>query len=327
MTEKEKISEKIHELTGWVSNPARLKVVTDTSDWMSINRGDIIRIGGRDYVVRGNMREPRFGIDDQPKYWVFTAIDLDSGDEKIIKTVFNEEFYAHIGILKIRCYRSPDKEGKVLNLVKGDHRFMQGFTYFDEKGNNVRVIDYIRGTSFFHYIPSIEKPHEKYFHEDLPIILWKIYDCFLAIRHLHKNGFCHGDIRNDHIIKEADTDDFRWIDFDLMQDVSDFDLWSFGNIISYVVAKGIITFDRAIKGKEFSQEIKESLHSEDGSAFYNYRIMNLGKLYPYIPEKLSNLLKHFTIRPIAYYSGIDELCDNFREMLEVDFPGIRKKNN
>jgi len=324
-TEKELLAERIEELLGWKVNLARFKIVTDTSDWMRINRGDVIRLTCGDYVVRGNMREPRFGIDDQPKYWVFSAVDLRDGSEKIIKTVFHEEFYAHIAFLKIRCYRNPIKEGNVLKLVQGDKRFMQGFVCFDEKGNAVRVIDFIRGKSFFQYIPTIEKSHEEYFFEELPQILWKLKGSFEAILYLHENKFCHGDIRNDHIIVESETGNYRWIDFDLMQDVSDFDLWSCGNIISYAVAKGLKTFDQVLKGNEFSPEVKRSLVPEDASAFYNYRIMNLGKLYPYIPIKLNKILLHFTIKPIAYYNSIKEFLEDYSEMLETEFPLANNK--
>lgn len=320
MSERAEVIEKIENAVGWKVNRARFKIVTDTSDWMRINRGDVIKVYGRYYLIKGNMREPRFGIDDQPKYWVFNAIDLSDASEKIIKAIFKEEFYAHIGILKIRCYRDVDKESKVLVTCKGDKRFMQGRTFFDEKGNNVRVIDYIHGTPFFNFIPNIEKSHEAYFHEDMPRILNKLKGSFDAIKYLHDNELCHGDIRNDHLYIETDTRDYRWIDFDLKQDVSDFDLWSMGNILSYAVAKGIMTFDRALKSQEFSNKAKNSLSSDDGSAFYNYRLMNIQKLYPYVPDALTKILKHFTIKPIAFYSGIDDFISDYAEMLDKDFP-------
>lgn len=326
-SEKERIAERIKELVGWKVLPSKINIVTDTTDWMRIARGDIIRLSCGDYLVRGNMREPRFGIDDQPKYWVFSAVDLNNGNEKIIKTVFHEEFHAHIGILRIRCYRNPVKEGQVLDLVRGDNRFMQGHICMDEKGNTVRVIDFIRGKSFFQYIPLIEKEHYEYFHTDLPAILWKLLDSFNAILFLHQHKFCHGDIRNDHIIVESETGNYRWIDFDLMQDVSDFDLWSCGNIVSYAVAKGLKTFDQIFKHDEFPEEVKQSLVPEDASAFYNYRIMNLRKLYPYIPIKLNKILLHFTIKPIAYYVNLKEFIEDFGDMLESEFPvgTIREK--
>ncbi len=319
MSDKEQLLEKINSMMGWKIPAHRFKIVTDTSEWMNIHRGHIISLNGKNFLVRGNMNEPRFGIDDQPKYWVFSAIELETGKEKIIKTVFYEEFISHIGIFKIRCYRSPEKESQILESVRGDDRFMQGYTIYDQKENNVRIIDYIKGVKLFHYIPNIPKTHKNYFYEDLPELLHKILSSIEAIRDLHKRGFCHGDIRNDHIIIESNTRIFRWIDFDLKQDVTDFDMWSVGNIICYAVAKGILTFDAALKSKQFSNEIKNSLDASDSSAFYEYRIMNLKKIYDYIPERLSDILQHFTIRPKAFFRDIDELLEKYQEMLIKEF--------
>ncbi len=321
MSEKLELIEKIETLTGWKINVKRFNIVKDTSDWMNIKRGDLICINNCQYkyVIQGNAYEPRFGIADQPKYWVFHALELETGKEKIIKTVFNEEFYAHIGIFKIRCYRDPIKEANVLDYVKGDMRYMQGDSFIDESGNNVRIIDYIKSHSFFKVIPLIDKSHEQYFREDLPIVLWNLKESIEAIMHLHKLGFCHGDIRNDHILIDSKDQNFRWIDFDLKQDVTDFDLWSIGNILSYAVGKGIITFNQIMKSKEFPKTKLETLVPEDGSAFYNYRIMNYKKLFDYIPEKLSNILLHFTIRPTAFYQSMDEFYDDYCNMLELEF--------
>ncbi|MBD3382298.1 MAG: protein kinase [candidate division Zixibacteria bacterium] len=319
MTDLERLKQRIIELTGWryIDTPS---IVVDTSDWMRIVRGDIIRLDGRDFVVRGNKHETRFGIGGQPKYWVFSAYDFETGEQKIIKTVFHEDFFAHIGIFKIHCYRSPEKEGEVLELVKGDRRFMQGYTTYDEKGNNVRVIDFIPGQTFFNYIHSISKSHEQYFHEDLPRILYNLVAAIDAISFLHEHKYCHGDIRNDHIIIEPETGQYRWIDFDLKQNVSDFDTWSIGNILNYAVGKGITSFQQVMRSKEFTDEAKNSLVPEDGSAFYEYRIMNLQKLYPYIPDSLSAILNHFTIRPRKVYYTLSDLMDDYYRMLDQDFP-------
>ncbi|MFP4370073.1 MAG: hypothetical protein ACLFR2_10870 [Candidatus Kapaibacterium sp.] len=319
MSEHKQLIDRVEDVTGWKIKPYRFKLVEDTSDWMNIIKGDVIRLDGVDYAVRGNMRETRFGIEDQPKYWVFSVIELATGKEKIIKTVFNEEFYAHIGIFKIRCYRSPDKESRALELVKGDSRFMQGRTELDSIGNNCRILDYIRGKSIFQMIPLIDKKHEEYFYEDLPGILHKLKESFTAIQKLHENGLCHGDIRNDHILIDADTGEFKWIDFDLNQDVTDFDLWSIGNIVSYVVAKGIITFDIVLKSLKYSDDVKLSLQSTDGSAFYQYRIMNLKKILPFIPPQLDRILRHFLIRPDQYYRNLDEFLEDYNKMLDSEF--------
>ncbi len=283
-------------------------------------RGSVVELDGRSYVVKGHMREPRFGIDEQPKYWVINTVDLESGETKILKTLFEEDFHVHIGILKIRCYRSATKESHVLELTRGDHRFMQGFTIYDHDGRNVRVLDFIRGSSLFKHIPTIDKSHELYFFEDLPKILRKLLDSIEAIELLHSHGLCHGDIRNDHILIDSETGKFRWIDFDLKQDVTDFDMWSIGNIINYVVAKGILTFKNTLKQGAFPVKVQQSLRPEDGSAFYEYRIMNLGKVFPYLPDSLSDMLCHFTRKPVDYYTSFTQFADQYRKMLADDFP-------
>ncbi len=318
MNEKEKIAARIQEITGWQS-VGRIDIITDTTAWDRIVRGNVIRLEGQDYVVTGNEYEKRFGISDQPKYWVFDVYELSTGAQKIIKAVFHEDFSVHIGLFKIRCFRSPEKEGNVLELVRNDSRFMQGYTAYDEKRNSVRVIDYIKGASFFNYVVGIEKKHPDYFEEDLPGILWNLTGSIEAIQFLHHNKTCHGDIRNDHIIIETGSGKYRWIDFDLNQHVSDFDVWSIGNILNYAVGKGITSFKNVLRDRNISESVKQSLVADDASAFYEYRVMNLRKLFDYIPPKLNDILLHFTIRPKHFYGNIDEFLEDYREMLETEF--------
>jgi serine/threonine protein kinase len=319
MSETDRIIERVRELTGW-ENYDRPKIVTDTTDWMRIQRGNILRLDEQEFVIEGNRYETRFGIGDQPKFWVFGAIDLKSGEKKILKMVFLEEFEVRIGIFKIRCFRSPEKEATVLDMVRHDKRFMQGYMVRDDRGNRVRVLDLIRGQTIFNHIYGIDKPHEQYFHEDLPPILHKLVSCMEAIQFLHDRGTCHGDIRNDHVIIDAETGEYRWIDFDLNQNVSDFDIWSLGNILNYSIGKGINSFQIVMKSKQFSDKTKQNLTPGDASAFYEYRVMNLRKLFPYIPESLNNILMHFAIRPKGTYGAVRELAGDFREVLDADFP-------
>ncbi len=319
MSELEDLRERIRDVTNWQSVD-RTRIITDTSDFTRIQRGDVVRISGRDFVIEGNRYETRFGISDQPKYWVFGAIDLATGDKKILKTVFHEEFDVHIGPLRVHCFRSPKKEARVLNLVRGDLRFMQGCTLLDEKDNHVRVVDFINGPSIFQSVYDTGMDHETYYHEKLPGILRKLTPCLEAIQFLHHNGECHGDIRNDHIICDRLTGEYRWIDFDLNQHVSDFDVWSAGNILAYVAGMGISSHHQIMKSDRFSDRVKRSLTADDSSAFYAYRIINLRKLFPYISERLNDILKHFATRPHRVYCSMDGLLKDYRDMLAADFP-------
>jgi hypothetical protein len=313
-----RLSDRVAEVMG---RPFRgkIEVVTDTTDSINIRRGAVITMQGREFFVLGDVLEPRFGLDEQPKYWVKKCYDLGDGSVKILKLVFHEEFLAHVGPLRIRCFRDPRKESRVLDLVQGDTRFMQGETLVDGKENEVRVIDYIYGNRMYDWLLDLEVGHEEYFHTILPGMLPHILICMEAIRKLHAHSLCHGDIRNDHIIIERETGQYRWIDFDLTQHYPDFDVWSLGNIIMFVVGRGPRSFHEVRNSKKFSDQVKASLTKKDASAFYIYRIMTLGKIYPYIPEKMNKLLSHFSVGAESYYETLDPLIDDFVDAIE-QFP-------
>ena len=309
------IKDRITELSN-VHLPKRLELVTDTTEFMDIYRGQVLSLDGVHLLITGNIYESRFGMSDEPKYWVKKAIDLETGAQQIVKMVYNEEFQVRVGPLRIRCYRKPRKETQVLNLVRGNPHFMQGRGLFDQRGNEVRTVDLIRGTSLYNHIFLETKlSHEEYFHSDFPRILRKLIDCFEAIDLLHSNELCHGDIRNDHIFIDEETGVYRWIDFDLTQDFSDFDIWSLGNVLLFCVGMGTRTYHEVLQTEDFSDATKNSLTSDDASAFYEYRIMNLKKLYPYIPDDLNNILLHFTLNTTSFYESVSQITADMGEAL------------
>ena len=282
-------------------------VFSDTTNYMSIERDHIIDLQGSLFLVRCNEREGRFGLEDQPKFWVKRASSLESGRTHILKLVFQEEFLVRVGPLQAKCVRSADKEARVLDLVRGDSRFMQGITARDSRGNLVRVIDFIPGTDLLSYLYSIRLGHEEYFHTLFPGILNRILDCLRGIGNLHEAGLCHGDIRNDHLLVERETGRYRWIDFDLTQDFSDFDVWSVGNILHCIVARGFATFREAVQSRP---ELSGRLVEEDASMFFPHRIMNLSKVYPYIPDALNRVLLRFSVGTRVYYENVGQIVED-----------------
>lgn len=78
---------------GGVSHPGRHKVIEDTSDFMRVQFDDVLELAGKYYLIRGDERETRFGLDGEPKCWVKRAIDLCDGSPKVIKLVFHESVY------------------------------------------------------------------------------------------------------------------------------------------------------------------------------------------------------------------------------------------
>jgi hypothetical protein len=303
------IGERLRHL-GMPPLPGRPVVWRDTSRYMSIERDHIVNLEDNAFLIRGNEREGRFGLDDQPKFWVKRALDLQTGEMHILKLVIQESFKVSVGAREVLCVRSAEKESKVLNLVRGDARFMQGRTVCDDHSNPVRVIDFIRGTDLLTHLDALGGPHEEYCRALLPTILAKVAHNIAALGCLHDAGLCHGDIRNDHILVERETGAYKWIDFDLDQGFPDFDIWSAGNILQYVVARGFLTFRDAL---DAWPGLSGKLSRDDASVFFPHRVMNLGKVYPYLPERLNRVLLRFSIGATACYDRISQITDDLAE--------------
>lgn len=297
--------------------PKQLNVIADTSDFYRVDYDDVVILGDRPYLIRNNEREGRFGIDDQQKYWVKRARDLSDGSVKIIKFVFHERFEAKVGGIVFDCFRSPKKEAKILDLTKGNIRFMQGFSVVDESGNIIRIIDFIKGKTLADSVLLLGKEYEDYFHNHLPHVLDEFVELVKAIRFLHENGEKHGDIRRDHIIKEAETGTARWIDFDFnylhKENMYGYDLFGLGNILAYLTGRGDVTVQRL---RETASPAFDRLTADDTNIIFNNRVMNLKKVYPFIPESLNLILLHFSNGANTYYDNTDQFLHDLREARE-----------
>ncbi|MEZ4602249.1 MAG: hypothetical protein R2861_02210 [Desulfobacterales bacterium] len=128
-------------------------------------------------------------------------------------------------------------------LVKDHPHFMHGTAFYDEKGNNVRVLDIVNGKNFYQCLHGIDLDHRRYFKEMLPGILTKLLAAFNALRLLHQNGLKPGDIRNDCLIIE-EIGNYVWIDFDYDFDSVEkpfsLDLIGLGNILTFAIGKGFL---------------------------------------------------------------------------------------
>jgi len=293
----------------------QVHITQDTSEYMGIYRGMVLRLEGNDYFVTGDAREGRFGINEQPKFWVKYAIDLSTGERKVIKLAFYEEFTTRVGRFLVKCSRSPEKESTILDLVRENPCFMQGRTVTDDKNNNIRVIDFIKGPTLFSTIFDIPQNHETYLFQTFPRILESILTSIRAIGFLVREGQHHGDIRNDHILIQRGTSLYCWIDFDCAVNYPDYDLWSMGNILVYAAGKGIHAVSSVMK-KEAQYPTKvPRLTQDDTMVLYPYRVANLKTLYPYIPKKLNDVLLHFSYGTRRFYEDFQTLIEELEEAI------------
>ncbi len=309
------IRKRVFEYAG-LKLPSQFNITTDTSNFTTILRNNILCLEGEYFLVRGNMYESRFSLEDFPKYWVKSGIELNTGKRVILKWEFNENFIFHIGALNIKCYRSSQKEIDILKLVNHNPHFMHGRTLVDAVGTPVKIINFIKGRTFYQIINSLEIPHEQYFSDYLPGVLVELRKCIKAIEFIHEHDYYHGDIRNDHIIIDDSTKTWRWIDFDLNQDFADFDIWSLGNILLYATGNGEHTRPNIEKNNDISQQLKNKILAEDMSAFFKHRVMNLKKIFPYIPDKLNRILMSFSISTTVFYETITDIILDLDEVID-----------
>lgn len=285
--------ERIRQLTGRdIQRPPR--IFKDTTEFMFINPGDVVRLGDSDYWVYSNAREGRFGIDDQPKFWVKKALDLGSNTRKIIKLVFRETFKGRIGPLSFNCVRSPEKEADVLSATQGHPNFMQGRQVRDSAGNLVRILDIVPGPSIYQYLRDLDLSHREYFNTLFPKVMDRFLESVAAIVHLHEQGQHHGDIRADHLLWTGPLKALAWIDFDYDMDGPDMDVFCLGNVLQQVVGKGRHSMENIRTTPGAYPDFKSDLEPRDMSLMYSHRVMNLQKLFPYIPDDLNDILMRFS---------------------------------
>jgi hypothetical protein len=309
------LQEMIAAYLGPDSVPQRFKIITDTSDFFQVDYNDVVILAGVPYLMRNYTREGRFGLDDEPKYWVRKAIDLKSREAKIIKLVFHEEIEARVGELVFKCVRSPGKEAAILEMVAGHRNFMQGIAIQDTAGNIVRILDFIQGKRFDELIFKLAVNHEEFFYEHLPGYLAIYAEMVKAIGFLHEHGQKHGDIRRDHILLDRKTGAYRWIDFDYdyyhVANMFGYDLFGLGNILVFLVGGGDITVQQ-LQAKESSH--LEKLTPEDMNIIFNNRVANIQKIYPYVPDALNYILLHFSNGANLYYENTGQLLEDLEEV-------------
>lgn len=295
------------------------RVFTDTSDFFRIEYGDIVMLGDKPYLVRHNAKEGRFGLDDEVKFWVKRVIDLATGETKIIKLVFYENFVARIGDIAFECFRSPLKEARILQLVGNHPNFMHGVSVRDDQGNVVRILDVICGIPLADHVWDLAErmDHETYFYQYFPDILSRYVECIEAVRFLHEHGEKHGDIRRDHILVDRDTGRYRWIDFDYnfrhRENIYGYDLFGLGNVLMFLVGMGDVLVPKI---KAAGLKVFGEITDEDTNIVFNNRVANLIKIYPYIPENLNRILMHFSKSANVFYDQTADLLDDLYEFID-----------
>jgi hypothetical protein len=300
------------------SIPRVFNIISDTSDFYRVDYDDVVIFNDRPYLIRQNEREGRFGIEEQQKFWVKRVVDLLDGSKKIMKLVFHERFQAKVGPLVFDCVRSPAKEARVLRHVSEHPNFMHGFAVRDAAGNNVRIIDFIAGQKLSDHVEEIKKTHAEYFREDFPRLFRGFIETVEALLFLHQKKEIHGDVRRDHIIIDRTTGKFRWIDFDFIyhhhESKLGYDIFGLGNILAFLTGGGDITVQTLNREHP---DILSDLSRDDFNIIFRNRLVNLKKVFPYIPGPLNTVLLYFSMGTEIFYDDTRDFLDDLLEAEEA----------
>ncbi len=293
--------------------PRRFRLHQDTTDFFRVEYDDVVLISDKPYLIRHNARELRYGLEDEIKFWVKRTLDLTDGSLKIMKLVFFEKFTTQVAGIRFECFRSPRKEARILELVSGHPHFMHGYSAEDAKGNLIRILDFIQGKTLAAHVSSFPPGHEAYFHLHFPGILDRFIDAVEAIRFLHEQGEKHGDIRRDHILVDRHSEEYRWIDFDFnyrhRENIFGYDLFGLGNILAFIAGQGDVVIQELRKR---GHPALDNLGQGDLNVVFPNRVVNLKKIFPYIPQHLNRVLLHFSKDAHWFYENTAQFLEDLR---------------
>jgi hypothetical protein len=294
------------------------RILEDTTDFYDVDYGDVLLLKNRGYLVKGTESEKKFGLEGEPKPWVKSCVDLITGERKIVKLTFFEEFSCRIEGLKYTCLRNPEKEAKILRKIQGNPNFMQGFNVIDAEGNNVRILDKIKGVSLDNHIRGISLEHEQYYREKLPELLEKLIVAYHAMADLHEMGEIHGDITPDHIYVEKESGRFVWIDFDYDymedDDVISHDIFEMGTLLAFVIGKDYLSLSEI---NNRYPDCFEKLTPKDMQSVFPNQLANLRIVHPHISQELNNIMLRFSKGANENYTDAHDLASDLSKALEA----------
>jgi hypothetical protein len=190
---------------------------------------------------------------------------------------------------------------------------MQGYSVTDPAGNNVRIIDRIKGRRLDDVMADLSLSHEDYFANYFPSFLDEFIELVKAIEFLHDQGEKHGDVRRDHLILDSEVNHYRWIDFDFnyihRENRFGYDLFGLGNILAYIVGQGDVTLHDLM---ESHAPVLDQLTDEDLNIIFRNRVINLKKVFPYIPDSLDYVLRHFSLGANVFYEQTSRFLSDVR---------------
>jgi hypothetical protein len=101
-----------------------------------------------------------------------------------------------------------------------------------------------------------------------------------------------------------------------MENPFSLDVFGLGNLLMYAIGKGFHELYSIRNDPYIYKDLIDHLTSDDFSLLHKSRLVNLRKLYPYIPTMLNNVLMHFSGGAHVFYDSVEEITEDLDGYLE-----------
>ncbi|NEP84810.1 MAG: hypothetical protein F6K39_45925, partial [Okeania sp. SIO3B3] len=115
------------------------------------------------------------------------------------------------------------------------------------------------------------------------------------------------------------TNQLKWIDFDYnytyqgRENIFGYDIFGLGNVFTFITARGDVLIEDLQKNKP---NIYNQININDRNIIFRNRVVNLKKIYPYIPQELNLILLHFGINANMFYLNTGEFLSSLIDVRE-----------
>ena len=280
---------------------------------------DVVILGGVPYFVRNNEREGRFGLEDEPKFWVKRSINLLTGETEGPEVGLQGALRGQDREPRVRMRAEPPEGGADPGTGPrqgGFHAGDDGAGLRRPPASHPRL--HPRQDALPDRAHCSGQDHEDFFYDHFPIVLDEYVGIVEAIRFLHQSGEKHGDIRRDHLIKDETTGRYRWIDYDFNYRHGEsrfaYDLFGLGNILVFITGRGDVTTNRLLAAGARHPGPADRRRCEHRVPQPRRQSEKDLSLHPRIPEPGAACI--FPRGPQVYYETTEELLEDLGEARE-----------
>lgn len=260
--------------------------------------------------ARVEIKDKQFNILEWLRTSTYRAEDLESGKSVVLK-------------FQGKGKKCSGYERDFFAKVPSHDNIVRGYSLVDESGDILIVTEFTEGEKLQDYLSEFGVDHKRYFLESFPEILNNFMGAIRGVEHIVKNGF-YNEFAIYHIWIDKKTGRYILFDFDLpstelsklqaLKDLESSTISNIGGSLCEIVAPlGIYEYEAVHDEEMYFDEL--GITDAD---FNEYNLLvDLQKVYPYIPDELNKILLRFGRDASNPYTSISELYSDLESVVKL----------